>query len=361
MRSSAPRVERFLVPLLFRTQLYRTARQLNRRKAVIVMYHGFTARDSHEGIENHEQKHLHHRAFVEQLEFLRSHYTVVPLDEIVHACTAGTPLPDRAAAITIDDGYRSTYSVSYPALKRLQLPASVFLATDFVDNRRFLWTDRIEYAINHASLETLEVEIAGERLRLDMRDMASRMAADRRLRSTIKQLRQETRDRAVEAVERAAGCSLADAAGDEAEIYRPLEWAEASEMIASGLISIGSHTHTHVILSRCEPAHAAEELRQSKQIIENRLGLPCRSFCYPNGRRGDFNATTRQLLKEQGYSSALTTVYGINGSGADVYELTRYNLGKPMMPGEVAVRLSGIFEAGAALRRAVTQRRDFVR
>ena len=121
-------------------------------------------------------------------------------------------------------------------------------------------------------------------------------------------------------------------------------------MVKSGLVSIGSHTHTHVILSRCDPVQAKRELRQSKQIIENRLGMPCTLFCYPNGRRGDFNGVTKQLLKDHGFAGALTTVYGMNACGADPCEIHRYNLGKPKIDGELGVRLSGLLDVGAELK-----------
>lgn len=354
MQATTPRIEGFLVPILFHSQLYRAARQVNRHTPVIVMYHGFTASDSQDGIANYEEKHLHVRAFERHLAFLKTHHNVVPLHDLVRAYTAGAPLPERAAVITIDDGYRSTYTVAYPALVRFQLPAAVFLATEFVDGRRFLWTDRVEYAVNHARCDTLAVTIGTESHRLDLQTGEARMAADRRLRSRLKALEQETRDAGVEAIERAAGCSVYDGR-DGGALYAPLDWSEASTMVRSGLISIGSHTHTHIILSRCTPARAADEMRVSKEIIESRLGTECRLFCYPNGRLGDFNAGTKALLKEHGYTGALTTVYGSNGRKADVYELKRYNLGKPMMRGEVAVRLSGIMEVGGALRRVLAR------
>ncbi|MCX6537578.1 MAG: polysaccharide deacetylase family protein [Acidobacteria bacterium] len=348
---SGPTSERFLLPVFYRTQLYRAARRLNRARVVIAMYHGFTAADSHQGIENHEGKHVHVRAFQQHLAFLTQHYTVVPLQDVVRAWTTGSPLPQRTAVITIDDGYRSIYSVAYPALKQFQVPASVFLATDFVDNRRFLWTDRVEYAVNHATADVLNVTIGSESLSLALTNAQSKMAADWRLRSSLKALPQEGRDQTVDRIERAAGCSVYHAAGGT-EIYDPLPWSETAEMVRSGLVSIGSHTHTHVIMSRCEPARAADELRISKHIIEERLGISCDLFCYPNGRRGDFNSTTKGLLKAHGFSSALTTVYGNNGPDADIFELRRYNLGKPMMTGEVAVRLSGLMELGSALTRS---------
>lgn len=350
-----PAFERMLMPLFYQTGLPRVARRLNRAKAVMGMYHGFTAQEAPDGIANYEEKHLRLRAFREQLLFFKAHYDVVPLDDVVRACATGAPFPDRAAVITIDDGYRSIYTVAYPVLRELQLPAAVFLATDFVDNRRYLWTDRVEHAVGRSTREAIEVSVGDERLRLPLHDRASRIAADRRLRSAIKALPQGTRDRAVEALEQAAGCSLQDAPDDTA-LYEPLRWAEAAEMAQSGLVTIGSHTHTHVILSRCEPARAAEELRLSKSTVESRLGLRCHLFCYPNGRRGDFNVATKRLLQEHGFTGALTTVYGMNGRGADAYELKRYNFGKPLMRGELDVRLSGLMDLGSLLKRSFRRR-----
>jgi len=129
-----------------------------------------------------------------------------------------------------------------------------------------------------------------------------------------------------------------------------MRWSEAAEMQTSGLITFGSHTHSHVILSRCDATHTARELQQSKAIIENRLGVPCEEFCYPNGRRGDFNAATEALVRDAGFRSALTTVYGRNRRGANPFELRRYNLGKPMVWGEVPVRLSGLMDLGGAFK-----------
>lgn len=335
------------MPVLYGAQLYRLAGWMTSSDVTIAMYHGFTAATSHPGIENHEQKHLPLAAFERQLAFLKAHHSVVPLADGVRALTTGGSLPRRAAVITIDDGYQSVYRVAYPVLKRLGLPASVYLATAFVDERRFLWTDRVEYAVNHARAGDLVLDVGGNPVRLAINGRESRIAADRALRSRIKTLPQAALERAVDAVERAAGCSVTDAAS---AIHEPMLWSEASDMQASGLITFGSHTHSHVILSRCEAAHAARELKQSRDIIENRLGVPCDEFCYPNGRRGDFNGATGALVRDAGFRSALTTVYGRNRRGADPFELRRYNLGKPMVWGEVPVRMSGLMDLGGSFK-----------
>lgn len=335
-------VERTLLTAMFGMRLDAPARFLNKARPVLLMYHGFADRPSHDGIANHEWKHLPAVEFRKQLTFLVRHYHLMRLEDLVRATTTGAALPPRPAVITIDDGYRSAYTVAYPLLQEFEAPAAVFLATGFVNERRYLWTDRVEYAIDHAEPGSLALDVDGNRIRLEISDHVSRIAADRVVRSAFKRLPQDSIDRHVDALERSVGRSLPGASDSDA-IYQPLEWEEVRKMANSGLVSFGAHSHSHVILSRCDERRASHELLTSKRIVEERLGRPCDLFCYPNGRTGDFNAVTRRLVKESGYSCALTTVYGMNSTRPDVYELKRYNLGKRLIPGEIEVRLSGLF------------------
>jgi peptidoglycan/xylan/chitin deacetylase (PgdA/CDA1 family) len=337
-----PTLENTLLTAMFGARLDAPARFLNRHRAVLLMYHGFTDKPAHDGIANHEWKHLPAREFRKQLAFLAGHYNVVHLEDVVRAATDGASLPPRPAVITMDDGYRSIYEVAYPLLKEFRAPAAVFLATKFVNQREYLWTDRVEYAVNHAEPGALDVNVGNDRIRLELADTQSRMAADRAIRSAFKRLPQDAVSRHVDALERSAKRSLS-ADGNAEAIYQPLEWNEIREMAESGLVSFGAHSHSHVILTRCTEQDAADELRTSRRIIEDRLGRRCDLFCYPNGRRGDFNSSTKRLVKESGYSCALTTVYGMNPARPDVYELKRYNLGKRLIPGEIEVRLAGLF------------------
>ncbi len=65
---------------------------------------------------------------------------------------------------------------------------------------------------------------------------------------------------------------------------RPLTWEMAGEMVGSGLITIGGHTHTHADLSRASADDAARELDACDRLIERRLGTAPRHFAYPWGR-----------------------------------------------------------------------------
>lgn len=69
--------------------------------------------------------------FTEQMEWLHANARVAPLAEIVSALAKRTALPKRTVALTFDDGYRDFYSSAAPVLRRLKMPATIFLPTGF--------------------------------------------------------------------------------------------------------------------------------------------------------------------------------------------------------------------------------------
>jgi peptidoglycan/xylan/chitin deacetylase (PgdA/CDA1 family) len=63
----------------------------------------------------------------------------------------------------------------------------------------------------------------------------------------------------------------------------PLSWEHLDEMRASGLMTLGVHTHTHPDLRRISPVAIAHELETSDRIIEENTGVRPRHFAYPWG------------------------------------------------------------------------------
>lgn len=60
-----------------------------------------------------------------------------------------------------------------------------------------------------------------------------------------------------------------------------LTWSDVRECHETGLVTVGSHTHGHADLGRATEREADEEMRRSKELIEDRLGVACRHFAYP--------------------------------------------------------------------------------
>lgn len=63
----------------------------------------------------------------------------------------------------------------------------------------------------------------------------------------------------------------------------PLTWEQVEDMAASGLATIGAHTHTHADLRYRSFAEIEEELATSDDIIESRVGERPQHFAYPWG------------------------------------------------------------------------------
>jgi peptidoglycan/xylan/chitin deacetylase (PgdA/CDA1 family) len=74
--------------------------------------------------------------FENQMRYLSMRYHPIALERMAQFLQNGTPLPPKAIAVTFDDGYRDNYENAYPILKRYNIPATVFLATDFIGTGR---------------------------------------------------------------------------------------------------------------------------------------------------------------------------------------------------------------------------------
>jgi peptidoglycan/xylan/chitin deacetylase (PgdA/CDA1 family) len=71
---------------------------------------------------------------------------------------------------------------------------------------------------------------------------------------------------------------------------RPASWAALADAVSTGLVTIGSHTHSHRLLDRVDGPAAVIELDRSIGLIADRLGLACRHFAYPKAMPGSAGA-----------------------------------------------------------------------
>jgi peptidoglycan/xylan/chitin deacetylase (PgdA/CDA1 family) len=84
---------------------------------------------------------------------------------------------------------------------------------------------------------------------------------------------------------------------------RPVSWAALGDALTTGLVTIGSHTHSHRLLDRVGGPEAAEELDRSVSLIEDRLGVACRHFAYPKALPG--SAAAEQEVRQRFRTAAL--------------------------------------------------------
>ena len=76
--------------------------------------------------------------FEEVIKYLSNHYTFVSIHEALRILE-GTMQARKPLLITFDDGYMDNYTDAFPILKKYSVPAIIFLATDFVDGKMWIW------------------------------------------------------------------------------------------------------------------------------------------------------------------------------------------------------------------------------
>ncbi len=83
---------------------------------------------------------------------------------------------------------------------------------------------------------------------------------------------------------------------------------------------VGSHTLNHAVLPRLSPELAANEIRDSREALEQIAGAPVTAFCYPYGK---FTSALADCVRQAGYHSATTTVRGLARPDDDPHALPR--------------------------------------
>lgn len=299
-----------ILNVMLATGAFAPFRLLNRSKALILMYHRFDQRADVDGSKTSAS------SFVEQLEYLRAHYNFVPLSLIAEHIRTGSRLPPAAAAITIDDGYRDVYTVAFPLLRERNIPATLFLATGFVDSECWLWTDKMRYLLRHTQARRLEAKIGGRKQVLAWEDQKSLNIAAGRVNSILKTLPDAEKDDEMTLLSASLGVELPKLPPEE---FQPVAWDEVREMDHDG-IEIGSHTRTHPILTRVDDASLRRELCESRARLEEILARRVELFCYPNG---NVDERVRRETELAGYTSAVTVDPGLVHVGNDPLALKR--------------------------------------
>jgi len=82
------------------------------------------------------------RQFESDLEALQRLFSVVSYDDAAAHVNEGKALPPQAVLLTFDDGFSNAYHVVRPILKKRGLPATFFIVTDTLDNRKMADTHK---------------------------------------------------------------------------------------------------------------------------------------------------------------------------------------------------------------------------
>jgi hypothetical protein len=107
--------------------------------------------------------------FEKQVMYLASKKRVISLEELVTNIQKGIKFPKGCVVITFDDGYKDNYTNAYPILKEYNLPATFFLATDYIGSNKMKWDDELNYKIKQSNCESVVLKIKNKLKKYNLR------------------------------------------------------------------------------------------------------------------------------------------------------------------------------------------------
>jgi len=251
--------------------------------------------------------------FAAMVAHVKQRFHVLPLDDAIARLRSGT-LPSRALALTLDDGYADNLDVAAPILRRHGVPATVFVATAYLDGR-CMWNDVVIEACRTTTRAEVDLEFAGLGRR-GVGGIAERRALADDLLGKLKYLTLDERD--------AAAARVAEAAGTEPARGLMMSPAGVRDLARYG-VAVGAHTCRHPILAETPDADAWREITDSRRVLEEITGKPVPLFAYPNGKpERDYRAQHVRMVREAGFAAAVSTAPGAASPASDVFQLPRF-------------------------------------
>jgi peptidoglycan/xylan/chitin deacetylase (PgdA/CDA1 family) len=305
-----------------------TIRNRSGNSYAILMYHRILP-SGRETIPVQAGMYVDPNMFEEHILYLKRHFHAIPFSgkfSTIHPM--GEASSKRPTCIlTFDDGWRDFYEYAFPILERHRVPATVFLPTGYIGTEKWFWSDRLAGLLaTGIPSPGPDRQGTGPEIVLWKRIADLTGAFETRLEAAIGMLKNR-REREIEDVIARMSESCVQDPPTRKRVF--LNWQEIREMMGSGLISFGSHTHNHRILVTLEEEEIREELVLSKEILlrEKAVDPSFIPFCYPNG---DWNDRIACMVREAGYHATVSTGSGWNREGDPAFELKRVAIHQDM-------------------------------
>jgi len=266
--------------------------------------------------------------FEEQLAVLRRTRRPLSLQDFVRRLVSGT-LPPDAVAVTFDDGYVDNLTAGKPRLSAADVPATVFLATGYLDKPGEFWWDELSRLVLAGdSPRTFEFAAGAKALHVDLGASAA-ARADGSIPTTTLRLRQaalisiwETLQCLDDDERQSAMAKIRSVLTDNRNVdrSRAMTRSEVQTLVTDGLVTIGAHTVTHPLLPALGAEARQDEITRSKSDCESLLGTEISGFAYPYG---GFDDNARKAVSVAGFGFACTTRHATVGRESDLLALPR--------------------------------------
>jgi peptidoglycan/xylan/chitin deacetylase (PgdA/CDA1 family) len=300
--------------------------------AIILMYHSVPHGDTAEFVDPPNR--ISVPLFERQMAFLAARRHVVPLSVLVEDIASGRSPAAGTVCITFDDGYVDNLTVAAPILAKYDLPATIYLATGYVERGETQWADVLHCLFQYRTRDALLLSGFMPRA-ADLSRSNERRAARRAMHRLLLEAGTTERHDLLVEMERQLRPSR-----------RPprlsMTWKEARELLRRNpRLEIGGHTRDHVDLRKCDPETARQQITGCWHDVRRELGVEPAHFSFPYER---WSAQVRDMVIGSGWRSAVGAGTGYRiGADSDRFAMPRVESPRTMT--EIAFKTSGAYPA----------------
>lgn len=275
------------------------------------------------------------------MELIARRFNAVSMDDIALFLKGEKSLPQRAVAITFDDGYKDNFRLAAPILNRFGIPGTFYVLIDSVDRSKAPWYCLLRHAFLTSRSQKWRDPATGTIH--DLTNSHARAAAFQNASEICAKSSASARE---ELIQNAVRSVNPDPFPNESDLM--MTWDDARTLVKSGHI-VGSHTMTHPNVAQVSAAEARSELTDSKLKLEKELGELVKHFSYPHpALNPQWNESTLKITEELGYTTAVTTTCGAVRADARPLAIPRTYI--PREEGEFLwhIERTLVFRTGAA-------------
>jgi peptidoglycan/xylan/chitin deacetylase (PgdA/CDA1 family) len=237
------------------------------------------------------------------LDLQKMNVQFVSLDAL-RKCFKENKKPKRPVVhFSFDDGYLDNFSIAFPIFKKYNIPFSIFVSSDFINNDQpFLWWYIIEEIIKN------EQTISFSKYNFSITQLDYQTKSKHKIFEEWSFLILEYMDNDKIYFEDKLREYSKDILGFS--IPKTLHWNDLNTMLASGLCELGVHTKSHSRFKYLSADQKIEEILSCKEAIRLHTSVVAKYFSYPYGAKDDLGNLdeVKKMLLESGMDLALTTI-----------------------------------------------------
>ena len=227
-----------------------------------------------------------------------------------------------SCVVTFDDGWVDNFEHALPILDRIGVPATVFVAADFIGTNDCFWQERLARRMFQAAGQQGPTRDLVQRLLTGAIDSLNSDELRRAIRAAVAGLKKRPATE-VAALETTLIGLLHGEADCATGVDRFMSWEQAALLAKHPEASIGAHGCSHTPLTLLPKDRVAHELRECHDRIAAATGEPVVAVAYPNG---DFSDLVVQETRRAGYRLGFTTRRGHVSVADDPFKLRRINI-----------------------------------